>query len=123
MDDLMIGIDVALLEEVLRILLKAGTILEYFCIGTLQSTFPAYCSCWSELPSTDNAAKCILKRNSVSALDEKMWVDIATVYIATSYLDPSLKSVSFFKDGGNERTCLGRQNKLQGRILWPSCQL
>ena len=40
------------------------------------------------------------------ALDEKMWMDITALHVAASYLDPSLKSFSFVKDGKELRNLL-----------------
>ena len=100
-DDLLVDIDIALVEEVVNILQKAGemfNILEYSYIVTLQSVLPAYCSYWTELSTTDNVAGRILKRKVVAALDEKMWVDVTAIHVAASYLDPSLKSFSIVKD-------------------------
>ena len=111
-DDLLVNIGIVLLEEVLKILQKAEAmfdILEYSYIVTLQSVLPAYYllrNYWSELPTTDCAAERILKRNLVMALDEKMWMDITTLHVAASYLDPSLKSFSFVKDGKERRNLL-----------------
>ena len=107
-DDLLVSIDIALLEEVLKILQKAEAmfnILEYYIV-TLQSVLPAYYllhNYWSELPTTDSTAGSILKRNLVMALDEKMWMDITAPLVAASYL---LKSFSFVKDGKERRNLL-----------------
>ena len=78
---------VNMVEEVLQILGKAETmfdILEYSYISTLQSVLPAYyklCNSWSEHLTTDSAAGRILKRNLVSALDGKMWVEINALHV------------------------------------------
>ena len=78
-------------------------------ISTLQSVLLAYYelrNCWSELLITDSATGCILKRNLVSALDGKMWVDITALHVAASSLDPSLKSFSFVKDATERKNLL-----------------
>ena len=111
-EDLIVNIDIVLVEEVLQILGKAETmfdILEYSYISTLQSALPAYYklrNSWSEHLSTDSATGRILKRNLVSALDGKMWVDINALHVAASYLDPSLKSFSFVKDTKEQKNLL-----------------
>ena len=113
-EDLIVNIDIVLVEEVLQILGKGEEMfdmLEYSYISTLQSVLPAYYklrNCWSEQLTTDSAAGRILKRNLVSALDGKMWVDINALHVAASYLDPSLKSFSFVK-GTRERKNLLEQ--------------
>ena len=48
------------------------------------------------------AAGHVLKRNLVTALDSKMWEDITALHLAASYLDPSLKGLSFIKDTGEQ---------------------
>ena len=111
-EDLIVNIDIVLVEEVLQILGKAETmfdILEYSYISTLQSVLPAYYklrNSWSEHLSTDSATGRILKRNLVSALDGKMWVDINALHVAASYLDPSLKSFSFVKNTRERKNLL-----------------
>ena len=111
-EDLVVNTDIVLVEEVLQILGKAETmfdILEYSYISTLQSVLPAYYklrNSWSEHLSTDSATGRILKRNLVSALDGKMWVDINALHVAASYLDPSLKSFSFVKDTRERKNLL-----------------
>jgi len=58
--------------------------LEYSYIVTLQSVLPAYYllrNYWSDLLTNDSAAGHILKRNLVTALDEKMWMDITALHV------------------------------------------
>ena len=101
-DDLLVNIDIVLLEGVLEILQKAEAMFDILAL-LLCNLFCMHTTCFvitgQELPSTDSATGRILKRNLVTALDEKMWMDITALHVAASYLDPSWKSFSFVKDG------------------------
>jgi len=63
---------------------------------SLYNLFCQHTICFADLSTNDSVAGRILKRNLVTAL---MWMDITALHVAASYLDPSLKSFSFVKDG------------------------
>ena len=98
-EDLIISIENSLLEEVLEILKKKLKVfLTYWSSLIYQHCILCYLyitSCVSEKKATGIAAGRILKRHLVKALDDKMWEDIVALHVAATWLDPTLKSLSF----------------------------
>ena len=111
-EDLIISIENSLLEEILEIFKKAEStfdILEFSFIPTLHLVLLSFYQLrnfWSETKATDTAAGRILKRNLVTALDDKMWKDVVALHVTATWLDPTLKLFSFVSNSEEQQALL-----------------